>query len=323
MQPNANFTISGDGRASRFFTAAGTQGSGVGHIGMHTTDFTTATRRWNIGLAGVESNGNAGSNFSIWGYNDAGAYLYTALSIQRSNGYVGIGTSSPASKLHVEGIQGATLGKFTQSNVLPTNAYFNIQNGTSSPGYFIPTLVGRSHAPGKPFGVYLVGEAEDIVPITTDINYAAVIIDGRNKTGARLFNNNVFAINSVNQNFFVVKGDGSIGIGTTDTKGYKLAVNGSGIFTKVKVKSFNIWPDYVFEEDFPLLPLNEVIHFIKHHKHLPDMPSAAEVENDGIDLGEMNRKLLQKVEEQMLYIIKMHEDMEQLKERVESLEKQD
>lgn len=322
VQGNANFTISGDGRASRFFTAAGTHASGVGHISLHTTDFEITARRWNIGLSGVESSGNVGSNFSIWGYGDTGSYLYTALTIQRSNGYVGIGTAAPEAKFHVNAPQGIPLARFTQSNVLPANGYMNIQNITGSTGLFIPALISRSHAPGRPFGLYLIGEAEDIVPITADTAVAAVIIDGRNKAGAKLVNNNLLAINSYGQNYLMVKGNGSVGIGTTDTKGYKLAVNGSGIFTKVKVKTFGAWPDYVFEDGFPLRSLDEVNTFIKLHKHLPDMPSAAEVNEEGIDLGEMNRKLLQKIEEQTLYIIKMNEDMKLMKQRILDLENQ-
>src|SRR5690606_37748738 len=86
--------------------------------------------------------------------------------------------------------------------------------------------------------------------------------------------------------------NGNVGIGATDTKGYKLAVNGVAIFTKIKVKTYGNWPDYVFSEDYRLPPLSEVAAYVKEHRHLPDMPAAEEVEQNGLDVEEMNRKLL-------------------------------
>lgn len=114
---------------------------------------------------------------------------------------------------------------------------------------------------------------------------------------------------------------GNVGIGTDDTKGYKFAVNGDAMFTRVKVKAFSSWPDYVFSEDYQLPALAEVANFIKEHKHLPEIPSAAEVEKEGLDLGEMNKKLLQKVEELTLYLIDMKKEINQLKEQNELLNK--
>ena len=65
------------------------------------------------------------------------------------------------------------------------------------------------------------------------------------------------------------------------------------------------WPDYVFEKEYPLPDLLDVESFITENKHLPEIPSATEIEKDGQDLGEMNRLLLQKVEELTLYLIEM------------------
>ncbi|MCL2290276.1 MAG: hypothetical protein FWC34_06155 [Bacteroidetes bacterium] len=74
------------------------------------------------------------------------------------------------------------------------------------------------------------------------------------------------------------------------------------------------WPDFVFENDYELRPLNEVEQFIIENKHLPNVPSAAEVEANGINLGEMNAILLQKVEELTLYIIQMQKEIDELKQ---------
>jgi predicted ribosome quality control (RQC) complex YloA/Tae2 family protein len=73
------------------------------------------------------------------------------------------------------------------------------------------------------------------------------------------------------------------------------------------------WKDYVFNADYQLLNLNEVENYIKENKHLPDIPSAAEVQKNGYTLHEMNVKLLQKVEELTLYAIEQNKEIERLK----------
>lgn len=95
---------------------------------------------------------------------------------------------------------------------------------------------------------------------------------------------------------------GVVGIGTSDTKGYKLAVNGKIRAQEIKVESAN-WPDYVFSKSYSLTTLEETEKHIKEKGHLPGIPSAADVKSNGIDLGEMNAKLLQKIEELTLYLI--------------------
>lgn len=112
---------------------------------------------------------------------------------------------------------------------------------------------------------------------------------------------------------------GNTGVGTYDTKGYKFAVNGDAIFTKIKVKPNSAWPDYVFSDNYKLTDLTDLGLFIQKEKHLPEIPSAEEVEREGIDLGEMNKKLLQKVEELTLYLIKMNEQNKALKKEVDVL----
>jgi len=93
-----------------------------------------------------------------------------------------------------------------------------------------------------------------------------------------------------------------VGIGTTSMGNHKLAVNGSIGAREVKVEAGS-WSDFVFEPGYPLLSLQEVESFIKQHNHLPDIPSAKEVIDNGIELGRMDAKLLQKIEELTLYIL--------------------
>jgi hypothetical protein len=100
-----------------------------------------------------------------------------------------------------------------------------------------------------------------------------------------------------------VRADGNISIGTTDSKGYKFAVNGSAIATSMTVKLYANWPDYVFKKDYQLPSLREVKAYIDQNRHLPEIPSAEEIAKDGLNLGEMNKLLMKKVEELTLYLI--------------------
>ena len=96
---------------------------------------------------------------------------------------------------------------------------------------------------------------------------------------------------------------GNVGIGTTNTQGYKLAVAGNMIAEEVKVKLQGTWPDYVFNTDYSLMPLKEIKAYVQENKHLPEVPSAKEIEKNGINLSEMNMLLLKKVEELTLHLI--------------------
>ncbi|WP_052306722.1 hypothetical protein [Chitinophaga pinensis] len=113
--------------------------------------------------------------------------------------------------------------------------------------------------------------------------------------------------------------NGNVGIGATPKDDYKLAVGGTIAARKMKVTS-ETWADFVFQPEYKLPTLYEVENYIKMHQHLPDVPSAAEVEKDGIDVGEMNKKLLQKIEEMTLYLIEMKKEIGELKEKNKQLE---
>lgn len=87
-----------------------------------------------------------------------------------------------------------------------------------------------------------------------------------------------------------------------------------------KVEAITEWPDYVFDESHSLMPLEELEHRLKTEKHLPEIPSATEVKQNGVSLNEMQIKLLKKVEELTLYIIDLKKDNQTLKQRVSDLE---
>lgn len=115
---------------------------------------------------------------------------------------------------------------------------------------------------------------------------------------------------------------GNIGIGTADTKNYRLAVNGSAIFTKAVVKAYGNWPDFVFEDSYQLPPLSTVEKYIRENKHLPEVPSAAEVAKNGLDLGTNQAVLLKKIEELTLYLIKQEKILEEQQDALKVLKGQ-
>ena len=101
---------------------------------------------------------------------------------------------------------------------------------------------------------------------------------------------------------------GNVGIGTS-TPSEKLEVNGTIRSKEVKVEASG-WPDYVFETDYNLRSLKETEAYIKENKHLPEIPSANEIEANGVQLGEMNMLLLKKIEELTLHTIKQQKLIE-------------
>lgn len=119
--------------------------------------------------------------------------------------------------------------------------------------------------------------------------------------------------NSMNNCLFL-KDDGNIGIGTNNPQA-KLAVNGEILAKSVRVNTSNTyWPDYVFGNDYNLMSLRELEQYVNSHKHLPGIPSAQEVEEQGdVDLGAMNALLLEKVEELTRYVIDLQNQIDELK----------
>lgn len=115
--------------------------------------------------------------------------------------------------------------------------------------------------------------------------------------------------------------DGQVGIGTSDTYGYKLAVNGAIITEEVIVKISEDWPDYVFDEAYTLMSIPQLESYIAEHGHLPDIPAADALSTTGLELGKMESLLLKKIEELTLYIIRQEEKIETLENRVIMLNK--
>jgi hypothetical protein len=94
---------------------------------------------------------------------------------------------------------------------------------------------------------------------------------------------------------------------------HRLTVDGKIACEEIRVQDSDDWPDYVFESTYRLQPLKEVHAYIQQEKHLPGIPSAAEISETGILIGEMQKKLLEKVEELTLHIIRLEAEIERLK----------
>ena len=108
---------------------------------------------------------------------------------------------------------------------------------------------------------------------------------------------------------------------TTPATGYILSVNGKIMSEEVRVQMDANWPDYVFDNKYKLRPLKEVEQFITAKKHLPGIPSAKQVADEGLHLGDMQKRIMEKVEELTLYVIQLNKENQQLKQEVETLRK--
>ncbi len=202
--------------------------------------------------------------------------------------------------------------------------YYNQSSSTVSPKLLIHTNgyvgIGGNQVPASNAHINSVstGDTLKITNATTghtttdglDIRTAgnaASIINRENSTLG-------FGTNNVNR--VTIDATGNVVIGTTTTPaGYKLYVE-TGILTekvKVAVKTSGNWADYVFADNYVLKPLSEVENYIHENKHLPGIPSANEVVENGIDLATMDAKLLEKIEELTLHMIQMEKEIKQLK----------
>lgn len=125
-------------------------------------------------------------------------------------------------------------------------------------------------------------------------------------------------LGGVNNPALIIDGNGRVGIGKTPNTNYTFDVNGKIRANEIVVNTTGA--DFVFEDDYDLRALSEVESFIKENKHLPDIPTAKEVEENGVSLGEMQSKLLQKIEELTLYMIELKKENDVLKAKVYDLD---
>jgi hypothetical protein len=83
----------------------------------------------------------------------------------------------------------------------------------------------------------------------------------------------------------------------------------------LKVQLQGAWPDYVFEKQYGLMPMNELRNFINTNNHLPNIPPAAEMQKEGMEVGEMQRRMMEKIEELTLYVLQLEEKVNALSKK--------
>ncbi|HEY0029315.1 MAG TPA: hypothetical protein VGC65_01055 [Bacteroidia bacterium] len=282
----------------------------------------------NIGIGSCAFNQNTKAS----GANSAALGIYTTASNAQAfacgyttvasgpnsfaSGYLSQATGDKATAISWGNLASGTASFATGSGTVASGAY------SSSFGYH-PTASGQSaiaagtYTTAQSFSSFVIGRYNKTgtYSATTWVGTDPVFVIG-NGTGT-----GTFARNAV-----TVLKNGNVGIGTellSNPNNYRLAVNGSIGAKEVKIEtSSTTWPDYVFDKDYVLLPLNELDAYLKKNNHLPDIPGREQVKTDnGVYVGEMQVKLLQKIEELTLYLLEQNREFEKIKIELELLKK--
>lgn len=257
-------------------------------------------RKWLIDYGTVQTNNLRFLRFSGGQFKTFLNLDYDNLEVELLDVNVGIGLSNPSHKLHVAGdMMVSRLGSIGLVSKI-------MARGTMSGSTNTITAVLRSGTgDGASFGSWNGGLSSWFgIGFHSDFdNTTRGIFNTRNGDFSI---KGEFSSEGSGSNYF----EGNVGIGTTNPGTFKLAVNGNIRAKEIKVETG--WSDFVFEDDYDLRTLEEVEGFIKTNKHLPEIPSAKEVKENGVELGEMDSKLLQKIEELTLYIIDQEKRIKKL-----------
>jgi hypothetical protein len=112
---------------------------------------------------------------------------------------------------------------------------------------------------------------------------------------------------------------GAVSIGGGTAAGYILTVDGKIMGEELKIQTSSAWPDYVFADDYNLKTIEEYEAAIKAENHLPGIPSAAEVESEGLMVGDMQKRQMEKIEELALYVIQLNKRLNEVEAENENL----
>lgn len=276
----------------------------------------------------------------------------TRMTILQSNGNVGIGTITPAAKLDVLGTNNTTaVARFINLGSNPNDSKgLLVQAGANTSGSFIADFQNYSgvsklyvrgdgnigigtNTPGAKLeikdGPVLVNGFDAVYTSMDQLNNThhligtyqgwdknTVYIAGYNNT-----NNSSFATKYVTfggpggggERMKIDMTNGNVKIGTSAASPTDELLTVFGVIHAKEIKvSLDGLADFVFDDNYKLMPLHQVEQFVKTNNHLPEIPSAAEVQKNGLSMGEMQNKLLQKIEELTLYVIEQQKRIEQL-----------
>ncbi|WP_440881159.1 hypothetical protein [Tenacibaculum sp. C7A-26P2] len=262
------------------------------------------SNKYNLSILTYDHNGNASDGLSLNAYDGISFSTGSNSRNERmrisQNGNVGIGTTSPRAKQHL----------FTgNSNGIKDLYVTSIIEGMDARLQLMSSNAGSNGS-----SISLTNESS-----SWTLHQKTASLGNRFDIGYRISSESEDITARQNIYFSILK-DGNIGIGTTNTKGFKLGVNGKVAATEVKVATYSNWSDFVFYEDYELPTLKEVENHIKAKGHLKDIPSAKEVEQNGFFLGEMDSKLLQKIEELTLYTIEQEKKIKKLEKQQKEID---
>lgn len=281
-----------------------------------------------VGWTELVTSGGATTNF----WNTDGTHIFN-----NNTGNVGIGTSTPLEKLTVQ-TPGASYGLSQTDGITTVSTWIGRDNffpggwiGTKSnhPLNFFTAgsaskmtiltngnvIVGdNTITPVGKFTVKTTNNADGISHIGDGGNILKTIMGGTSAGIGTFSPTNMRIFAGGFSRILISEATGNVGIGT-DNPTYKLSVVGNIRAKEVVVETG--WADYVFDKKYKLAPLNEVERFILQNKHLPNIPSANEIEKTGLLLGDTQKKMMEKIEELTLYMIEANKRIEKLEKIIE------